>query len=94
MTRFPVSSDGSYEYFRTNIEFTDVSGTGYTGAGGSAKQIADSIREGEGVVVIHGIDYNGSGGYDLGERGVSELTSALPAEATDPAVCGVLEVKP
>ena len=94
VTRFPVSSDGSYEYFRTNIEFTDVSGTGYTGAGGSAKQIADSIREGEGVVVIHGIDYNGSGGYDLGERGVSELTSALPAEATDPAVCGVLEVKP
>lgn len=90
VTRFPVSDDGTYDYFRTNIEFTDVAGTGYTGAGGSAKQIADSIREGEGVVVIHGVDYNGNGIYDFEGRGASELDPNLPAEATDPAVCGVL----
>jgi len=88
--RFPVSDDGSFSYFRTNIEFTDVAGTGYTGGGGTAKQIADSIREGEGVVVIHGIDYNGNGTYDFDGRGASELDPSLPAEATDPAACGIL----
>lgn len=87
--RFPVSADGSFSYSRTGIEFTDVAGTGYTG-GGTAKQIADSIREGEGVVVIHGIDYNGNGVYDFEGRGASELDPSLPAEATDPAVCGIL----
>ena len=88
--RYPVSADGSYHYVRSNIEFTDVSGTGYAGGDGSAKQIADSIREGEGVLVIHGIDYDGSGDYSLSSEGASELDPSLPAEATDPAVCGVL----
>jgi len=84
VTRFPVSADGSFSYFRTNIEFTDVAGVG------TAKQIADGVREGEGVVVIHGIDYNGNGMYDFEGRGASELDPSLPAEATDPAACGVL----
>ena len=88
--RYPVSEDGSYHYVRSNINFTDVSGTGYAGGGGTAKQIADSIREGEGVLVIHGIDYDGSGAYSLSNEGASELDPSLPAEATDPAVCGVL----
>ena len=88
--RFPVSVDGSFDYFRSNIEFTDVADTGYAG-GGTAKEIADSIREGEGVVVIHGIDYNGNGVYDFEARGASELDPTLPAEATDPAVCGILD---
>ena len=91
VTRFPVSDDGSYHYERENIPFTDVAGTGYSGGGGTAKQIADSIREGEGVLVIHGVDYNGNGEYDF-DAGRSELDPNLPAEATDPAVCGVLEV--
>ncbi len=90
--RFPVADDGSYDYSRDNIKFTRVTGTGYTGGGGTPKQIADSIREGEGVVVIHGIDYNGNGMYDFEGRGASELDPTLPAEATDPAACGVLEV--
>ena len=88
--RYPVSVDGSYSYSRSNINFTDVSGTGYAGGGGTAKQIADSIREGEGVLVIHGIDYDGSKAYSLSSEGASELDPSLPAEATDPAVCGVL----
>ena len=89
--RFPVSENGSYDYSRDGIRITKVAGTGYPGPGGTgtAKEIADSIREGEGVVVIHGIDYNGNGKYDF-SRGVSELDRNLPAEATDPAACGVL----
>ena len=86
--RFPVSKNGAYSYNRSKIEFTDVAGTGYTGGGGTAKQIADAIRDGEGVVVVHGADLNGNGTYD----GVaSTLDPSLPREATIPAACGVLQ---
>ena len=81
--RFPVSENGSYHYSRDGIRITKVAGTG------TAKEIADGIRAGEGVVVIHGIDYNGNGTYDF-SSGASELDPNLPAEATDPAACGVL----
>jgi hypothetical protein len=91
VARFPVSDNGSYDYSRHDIRFTRVAGTGYSGGGGTAKQIADSVREGEGVLVIHGVDYNGNGMYDF-SAGASELDSSLPAEATDPAACGVLAV--
>jgi hypothetical protein len=93
VTRFPVSQDGSYEYSRDNILFTDVAGTGYPGAEGTgtAKQIADAIRDGEGVLVIHGVDYDGNGTYNFSDpEGASELDPNLPAEATDPAACGLL----
>jgi hypothetical protein len=43
------------------------------------------------VVVIHGVDYNGNGTYDFDSAGASELDPMLPAEATDPATCGVLK---
>ena len=87
--RYPVSEDGRLDYQRKNIFFTDVAGTGYQG-GGTAEEIADAVRDGEGVVVIHGIDYDGNGTYSFSEEGASELDPSLPAEATDPAVCGVL----
>ncbi|TFB56910.1 CHRD domain-containing protein [Cryobacterium sp. Sr3] len=92
VTRFPVSESGSYHYSRDNLHITKVAGTGYPGPNetGTAKEIADSIREGEGVVVIHGVDYNGNGEYDF-SQGPSELDPNLPAEATDPAACGILE---
>ncbi|TFD11430.1 hypothetical protein E3T35_09440 [Cryobacterium sp. TMT1-2-2] len=90
VTRFPVSKNGSYSYLRTNIRFTDVAGTGDDGGNGTAADIAEAIRDGEGVVVIHGVDYNGNGMYDF-EAGNSELDGTLPAEATDPAACGVLD---
>lgn len=91
VTRFPVSQNGSYDYSRENILFTDVAGTGYAGGTGTAKQIADAIRDGEGVVVIHGLDYDGNGMYNFSDpEGASELDPNLPAEATDPAVCGLL----
>lgn len=91
--RFPVAQNGIYNYSRDNIEFTDVTGTGFPAAGGlgTAKQIADAIRAGEGVLVIHGLDYDGNGIYNFSDpEGASELDPNLPAEATDPAVCGVL----
>ncbi|MDJ0339039.1 hypothetical protein [Cryobacterium sp. PH31-O1] len=89
VTRFPVSKNGSYNYLRTKIGFTDVAGTGEDNGNGTAADIAEAIRDGEGVVVIHGVDYNGNGEYDF-EAGASELDGNLPAEATDPAACGVL----
>ncbi|MEC5152780.1 hypothetical protein RCH23_000140 [Cryobacterium sp. CAN_C3] len=84
VTRFPVSEDGSYDYSRDNIRITKVAGTG------TAKEIAHAIRKGEGVVVIHGVDFNGNGEYDF-SQGKSELDPTLPSEATDPAACGVLK---
>ena len=93
VTRFPVSKNGTYSYLRTNISFTDVAGTGYPGAEGlgTAAQIAEAIRDGEGVVVIHGNDYDGNGTYNFSDpEGASELDPTLPAEATDPVACGVL----
>ena len=73
--RFPASSGFDYE---RNGHFE-------TGEG-----VAEAIAAGKGVVVIHGVDYNGNGMYDF-EAGASELDPSLPTEATDPAMCGVLE---
>ena len=90
--RFPTSDDGELHYSRDNINFTRVSGLGFSGPNGAGtpKQIADAIRAGDGVVVVHGVDYNGNGAYDFASAGASELDPSLPAEATDPAACGVL----
>jgi hypothetical protein len=88
VSRFPSSSDGSFSYLRRNLSFTDVAGSGAGGGTASAEDIAEAVRNGAGVVVIHGIDYNGNGTYDGDEP--SELDPSLPREATDPAICGVL----
>lgn len=56
---------------------------------GIGKKLARAIANGKGVVVIHGIDYNHNGKYDF-SAGKSDLDPSLPAEATDPAACGVL----
>ena len=72
--RFATGSDISYS--RGEVEVTE--------------DLAESILAGEAVVVVHGVDHNGSGAYDLGDRGVSDLDPSLPGEATDPALCGVL----
>jgi hypothetical protein len=42
------------------------------------------------VIVVHGIDYNGSGIYS-GVLERSDLNSSLPATATAPALCGPLK---
>lgn len=52
--------------------------------------IAEQVRAGKAVLVRHGVDYNGNGKYDGAAK--SDLDPSLPAEATDPAACGVLKV--
>ncbi len=53
-------------------------------------EVAASLRNGEGSVVLHGVDHNGSGEYD-GDQ-MSDLDPSLPSEATDPAACGELNL--
>jgi serine/threonine protein kinase len=52
--------------------------------------VAKAIRDGNAVVVMHGIDYDGSGVYDnvLGHTTVNGVE--VPQEATAPALCGTL----
>jgi hypothetical protein len=90
VSRYPVADDGSYHYSRANLRFTGVAGAGDAGGRASAREIAEAVRNGEGVVVIHGVDYDGNGTYSFSPEGASELLPSLPAEATDPAVCGIL----
>jgi hypothetical protein len=52
--------------------------------------VAKAIKAGQSVVVIHGVDYNHDGKYDGTAK--SDLDPSLPTEATDPAICGVLNV--
>jgi hypothetical protein len=52
--------------------------------------VADLIRDGNAVIVVHGIDYNRNHIYDFGALGVSDLDKTLPGEATAPALCGAL----
>ncbi len=75
VSRFPTTPKGVEHYKRTTH---------------TSKAVARAIKRGEAVVVIHGVDYNGNGKYDFDGAGKSELDPNLPAEATDPAVCGVL----
>ena len=74
--RFPTTPNGSEHYDR-RINFSKAA-------------VARAIRNGKGVIVIHGVDYNGNGKYDFEGAGTSEIDPGLPAEATDPALCGVL----
>ena len=76
--RFPLAKNGQVHYDRT-LKVGD--------------RLAHAIANGKAVVVLHGIDYNGNGKYDFKGAGKSELDPSLPAEATDPVLCGVLEVK-
>jgi hypothetical protein len=54
---------------------------------------ADLVRDGDAVIVVHGIDYNGNHIYDFG-LGLSDLDKTLPGEATAPALCGPLQPTP
>jgi hypothetical protein len=74
--RFPTAPKGVEHYDRKTHTQADV---------------ANAIRQGKAVVVIHGVDYNNNGEYDFESAGKSEIAPSLPAEATDPAVCGVLK---
>lgn len=68
-------STGSYTYERT-IELDEAT--------------AADVAAGDGVIVVHGVDHDGSGAYD-GDI-ASDLDPELPSEATDPALCGEFNV--
>jgi serine/threonine protein kinase len=53
------------------------------------ESVAADIRRNNAVVVVHGIDYDGSGIYS-GVLDRSELNASLPGTATAPALCGTL----
>ena len=78
VTRFPAAPNGSI-YYNRQVK--------------TSKAVARAIRRGEAVYVLHGVDYNGNGTYDFKGNGKSDLDPSLPAEATDPAACTVLNVK-
>ena len=90
LDRMPVAEDGALTYLRYNLPVKAV--TDVDGSVIPAADVAAAIRRGEGVVVVHGIDYNGDGAYGESGAGASELdpSGAIPAEATDPVACGVL----
>ena len=70
------AAEGDFEYSRGDVQVSE--------------QVAQAIVAGDAVVVVHGVDHDGDGQYSPGERGVSDLDPSLPGEATDPALCGVL----
>lgn len=74
--RFDTAMDETMHYERDGVFET-------------AEGVAEEIADGKGVVVVHGVDYNGNGMYD--GAAMSHLDPSLPAEATNPAMCGVLE---
>ncbi len=55
--------------------------------------VAAYIRENNAVIVVHGIDYDGSGIYS-GVLDASELNKNVPGTATAPALCGRLNGQP
>jgi hypothetical protein len=52
-------------------------------------EVAAEIRRSNAVIVVHGVDYDGSGIYS-GVLGISELGKGVPGTATAPALCGKL----
>ena len=72
-----------------------ASGTiGYARTVSASSTLARLIRQGNAVIVVHGIDYNHNGIYDFGALGVSDLDKTLPGEATAPALCGTVKPAP
>jgi hypothetical protein len=76
--RFDTAPGGKLSYERGSIKVSP--------------NVAKAIVAGKAVVVIHGVDHDHDGTYS-GDT-TSDLDPKLPAEATDPALCGVLAAAP
>lgn len=72
--RFDTAPGGTLSYQRGKIKVT--------------QNVARAIADGEAVIVVHGVDHDGSGSYDGATP--SDLDPSLPTEATDPALCGAI----
>jgi hypothetical protein len=76
-----------------NVDFNRYPASGaihYTRTMIVSQLTADLIRDGNAVIVVHGIDYNHNNVYDFAALGVSDLDKTFPGEATAPALCGPL----
>ncbi|WP_406832207.1 CHRD domain-containing protein [Pedococcus sp. KACC 23699] len=76
--RFDTAPGGKINYERGSINVSS--------------DVAAAISAGKAVVVVHGVDHNNDGKYDGTTK--SDLDPSLPTEATDPAICGVLNAAP
>ena len=76
--RFNSAPGGKISYERGSIKVTP--------------ELATAISAGQAAIVVHGVDYNKNGKYDGATK--SDLDPALPTEATDPALCGILKSAP
>ena len=76
--RFDTAPGGKINYERGSITVSS--------------DVAAAISAGKSVVVVHGVDHNDDGKYDGDTK--SDLDPSLPTEATDPAICGVLNAAP
>lgn len=73
--RFSTAPKGKLTYKRAGIK--------------ASADLRHAIRDNEAVIVVHGVDHNHNHKYDF-SAGKSDLDPKLPAEATNPAACGVL----
>ncbi|WP_030900591.1 hypothetical protein [Streptomyces sp. NRRL F-5126] len=88
-TSLTTSGDNSAKSALAVKRFPSGSSVDYSRTMTVSSKVADNIKSGKAVIVVHGVDYNGNGKYD-NVLGASELDKSLPAEATDPALCGAL----
>lgn len=63
----------------------------YTRTIPAPKGLLSALQKGSAVLLVHGVDHNGNGRYDDAGSGASELSADVPAEATDPALCGAFD---
>jgi len=74
--RYDTAAGGKISYERGSIKVSSA--------------VAKAVKDGQSVVVVHGVDYDKDGKYSGTAK--SDLDPSLPTEATDPAICGVLNV--
>jgi hypothetical protein len=86
-TSLTTSGDSSPKSALAVTRFPSGSKVHYSRTLEVSDDVAANLKSGKAVLVVHGIDYNGNGTYD-NVLGASELDKSLPAEATDPALCG------
>lgn len=86
-TSLTTSGDSTPKSALAVTRFPAGSSVNYSRTLEVSDDVAANLKSGKAVLVVHGIDYNSNGKYD-NVLGASELDKTLPAEATDPALCG------
>jgi Protein kinase domain len=84
-----TSGDASVASYLAFARFPRTGSIDYKRTVPLAASLVELIRANKAVVVVHGIDYDGSGIYD-NVLSHSELLPSVPGTATAPALCGSL----